>query len=252
MSVLLAIFLVAPPVKAEKPDRQALIRAARQVVAAVVEAGRINQMRDKPLRGDALTEHYVRVAAAAARKLPDDRSAWALAVGLGVALDRSTMLRTNPLTLFTWRQVESDAERSKRLKVLNVPTLHDRHDLTQHFAVSAALTAVLGAKPAESLGLAKEWLDSAPGGSGFSFADLAADLAGIELATRLLARPARLEALAKRFRVRDYCLAPRGLDEGLARKTFESRYGSLSDQRFQKALTELRKKVQALPGFAKE
>ena len=46
------------------------------------------------------------------------------------------------------------------------------------FAISAALTAHSGAERAKQVGVAKEFLD-ALGSSGFSFADLAADYAGI-------------------------------------------------------------------------
>jgi hypothetical protein len=133
--------------------------------------------------------------------------------------------------------------------VLGTPTVHGRHDLAQHFGVSAALTAWAGARRAEAMGLAKEWLDAAEGGSGFSFADLAADLAGVTFASRVLDKPARLAALEKGFRVADFTVAPKGLDEGLSQKEFAKRYGSLRDERFKKALEALRKRVQDRPGF---
>src|SRR5262249_40587622 len=150
--------------------------AARTVVAAVVEAGRANAELDEPEKGDAPTGLYVAAAGEAGAELPRDRSAWGVAVGPGGGPDTSAVLRTNVLTRSTWKEVESDAERKKRLEVLGEPTMHGRHDLAQHFWVSAALTALWGAKQAEAAGVLKEWLDSAEGGSGFSFADLAADL----------------------------------------------------------------------------
>src|SRR4051794_32779037 len=117
--LFLVLLLPDSPVKpAEKPDRKAVIAAARQVVAAIVEAGRVNQRRRVPRKGDKLTDHYVRAAAAAARKLSKDRAAPALLLGLGVALDRSDLMRNNLVTRGTWRQVETDAERKKRLAVL--------------------------------------------------------------------------------------------------------------------------------------
>ncbi len=253
MSLLLLLLLTDNPGKpAGRPQQKDVIQSARQVVAAVVAAGRANQDRDVPRQGDQLTEYYVRAAARAARKQPADRRAAALLLGLGVALDRSALMRRNLVTGAIWRRVESDAERRKRLAVLGKPTVHGRHDLAQHFGVSAALTALLGAKAAEAAGLLKEWLDSGEGGSGFSFADLAADLAGIELASRLLARPERLAGLEKQFRVADHCLPPRGLKEGLSRKEFEEQFGSLGDARFRKALEELRRRVRARPGFREE
>jgi len=245
MLLLFVALTTGAPVKAEKVDRKARIEAARTVIAAVVEAGRANAKLDEPKTGDALTETYV----VAAAKLPEDRSAWAFSMGLGVALDTSTMMRTNVLTRATWKEIENDAERKKRLEVLGEPTTHGRHDLTQHFWVSAALTALWGRKQAEAAGVLKEWLDSAEGGSGFSFADLAADLAGIEMASRVLDRPALLGDVAKGFVVKDRCPAPKGLEEGIRRKDFEKRFGSTDDERFTKEVEALLKKVKELPAY---
>jgi hypothetical protein len=170
-------------------------------------------------------------------------------LALGVGLDSSDLLRKNPVSGPTWKSVESDAERGERLKVLGTPTVHGRHDLAQHFGVSAALTAVHGAKAAEAIGLLKELLDAQPGGSGFSFADLAADLSGVAFAQRLLERPARLAEVEKDFTVAAFALGPRGLTEGLSREQFEKAYGSTRDERFRKEVAALRKKIKALPGY---
>ena len=61
-------------------------------------------------------------------------------------------------------------------------TLLDRRDLALHWANSAALAATLGRESSAIMGLWKEMADSVPGGSGFSYADLAADNAGIWIA----------------------------------------------------------------------
>ncbi len=55
-------------------------------------------------------------------------------------------------------------------------------DLARHWAISAALAAALGQDPSNMMGLWKEMADSVPGGSGFSYADLAADKAGVWIA----------------------------------------------------------------------
>jgi hypothetical protein len=224
------------------------IAGARSVIAAVVVAAQRNAARPAPLKGDALTEHYVRAAAAAARKLPEKERAPAFLLGIGVALDTAALLRKNPVTGDLWNRLETEKERGQRLKVIGTPTVHGRHDLAQHFAVSAALTASHGARAAETAGVLKELLDAEEGGSGFSFADLAADLAGVALGEQVLRRPARLGALEKDFAVRDYVPPPRGLEEGLARADFERRYGGVTDKRFRAALEGLRKRVRALPG----
>src|SRR5579864_5945426 len=88
---------------------------ARPVVAAVMRAARANARlplkTDKGARapyrraGDELTAHYVRVAAAAARRLPAERQVPAFLVALGIALDDSRILRANPLTAALCRKV---------------------------------------------------------------------------------------------------------------------------------------------------
>ncbi|MGI9275597.1 MAG: hypothetical protein ACR2PT_12225 [Endozoicomonas sp.] len=60
--------------------------------------------------------------------------------------------------------------------------LRGRADLTQHFMVSAALALTLDEETALGIGVSKERADSQAGGSGFSFSDLVADMAGIRFA----------------------------------------------------------------------
>ncbi len=73
-------------------------------------------------------------------------------------------------------------ENQKHLKspLKTTLTLHGRTDLPKHFLVSAGLTVSTGSKFTNFVGLAKEVEDS-DGGSGFSFADLAADKAGVKM-----------------------------------------------------------------------
>jgi hypothetical protein len=234
-----------------KPDRDSMINSSRLVLAAIVAAARDNSRLTIPRKADALTDYYIRSATAAARCLPEKQRVPALLLALGVALDRSALMRNNPATAIAWRRIESDAERTERLKVLGTPTVHARHDLAQHFAVSAALTALLGAKAAEVAGVLKELLDAEPGGSGFSFADLAADLSGVAFAQRLLDDPARLAGIEKTFSVAAYAVPPKGLTEDLTIEQFTTKYGSVRDTRFRKELEALRKKVQALSGHEK-
>jgi len=234
---------------------------ARMVLAAIVQAAGENHrlpVRDTPgarapfrRSGDELTAYYVRVGAAAARKLPEKEAAPAFLLALGIALDDSSLLRTNWVTRGLWRKIEPDAARKQRLAVLGEPTLHGRHDLAQHFSVSAALTAAAGPQAAENAGVLKELLD-ARGGSGFSFADLAADFAGIAFARRLLDKPRQLAEMEKSFRIADYVLSPRGLPEGLTAAEFTKKYGSLKDERYLRMQEDIRKRVAALPGYCEK
>jgi hypothetical protein len=252
MSFVLTLGLLLPSPTDDKPpakpDRDTLIKSARSVMTAIVAAGRENSRRPVPRKDDQLTEYYVRAAAAAARRLPEKQRATAMMLALGVALDRSSLMRKNPVTAIPWRRVETDAERTERLKVLGTPTIHRRHDLAQHFSVSAALTALVGAKAAEAAGILKELLDAEPGGSGFSFADLAADLSGVAFAQRMLNDPARLADMEKSFSVAAFVVSPKGLTEDLTIEQFTKKYGSVRDARFRKELETLRKKVRTLPG----
>ncbi len=61
-------------------------------------------------------------------------------------------------------------------------SFYGRKDLAKHFIVSAVLSVSAGNRIADFIGLAKE-IDDSDGGSGFSFADLAADKAGVKFGT---------------------------------------------------------------------
>ena len=64
-------------------------------------------------------------------------------------------------------------------------TLNGRRDLALHFLYSAVIQMLSSSQLSEQIGLLKEIMDSDRGGSGFSFADLAADKAGTRFAERL-------------------------------------------------------------------
>lgn len=62
------------------------------------------------------------------------------------------------------------------------PQLRGRDDLTKHFVYSAVLQLIGDSNFSFSIGETKELLDSLAGGSGYSFTDLAADMAGLRFA----------------------------------------------------------------------
>jgi hypothetical protein len=205
----------------------------------------------KRLTGDELTEAYLRVAAGAAAKINPANAAKGYAIGLAIAFDQSDLLRNNPLADVALLTIESDAERRHRLAVLGKPTAHGREDLLMHFSVSAALAVALNPQLSESAGVLKE-LKDAQGGSGFSFADLSADLAGIEFAKLLQQHPDRLAKLATGVHVVDYWPPLDALPEGLQASEFVNQFGTPSDARFLAMKAEIQKRIQALPGFADE
>ena len=90
--------------------------------------------------------------------------------------------------------VDEDAIKAIRHRV----TLRNRNDLARHFWVSAALTVLSDEERTMTVGIAKELMDSTPGGSGFSFADLTADRAG----TLFTAAATRNQRSARRLHAR--------------------------------------------------
>jgi hypothetical protein len=230
-----------------KPE--SLVTSTRAVVRAVLKTAETNRASlGQAVTGDGLATMLVRSAAAAAAPLPSEQRKNAFLLGLAIALDDSTLLRKNPLTGPLCRQVESDAERDHRLQVLGSPTMGGRRDLAKHFVVSCGLAAVFGAEVAEATGIAKEMLD-ARGGSGFSFADLAADLAGIAFAEQIAANGSNLATVANSFRVDQFFPAHDDLAEGLTWQELLHTYGSTQDVRFRRQKSAIRERIQALPGY---
>lgn len=117
--------------------------------------------------------------------------------------------------------------------------LRERADLAQHWALSAALTAVLGEQTAANLGEWKELHDSLPAGSGFSFVDLAADRSGLHVARRAL-EPQTAAATARALRsVSEQDLLPEELmqaPEGLTDLEFAGRFGGIEARRYREAV----------------
>jgi len=241
-----APLLEAKPV-AKLTDKEVAIRAVVQAVTA--RCVELTKLPTRP-KDDALTTELVRAAAVAANKLDASVKASAFLTGVGIALDESTILRANPLTKSLCLAVESEDERKLRLGVLGSPTLRSRRDLCQHFAVSMALTDLVTPAGAELAGLAKELADM-KGPSGFSFQDLTADLAGIELAKVILADPKRLEKLCDSFATDDYLPPTKGLPDGLTADQFSKAYGSTEDQRFKDEVAGIRKAIATLPTYKK-
>jgi hypothetical protein len=120
--------------------------------------------------------------------------------------------------------------------------------LAQHFFFSAFLTARYGPVAAESAGVAKELLD-ARGDSGFSFPDLAADLAGITFAKQTLAGSQSLRRLASSFTVADFVPSISELPEGLRWNAFEKQFGSVDDDRYKRLRRQIQDRVDQLPGY---
>jgi hypothetical protein len=227
-----------------------LVVATQEVVQAVVNAARVNHGSFTELKGDAMTEYYIREAAAAAVKHRPGIAQRAFLLGIGIALNDSLLWTDFHLQTEFIRQVESEDARQLRISLLEKPTMHGRSDLARHFLVSSALTVQLGPLVAAQIGIAKE-IGDAHGTSGFSFVDLAADAAGITFATQVRDGKIPLDKLAKSFRIPDFLPEVKELEEGLSWDEFTEKYGSTNDHSFQKVQAEIQKRIQSLPGYEK-
>lgn len=200
--------------------------------------------------GDKLTEFYVRQAALAVVQLEPAEMERVFLLALGLFFDDTGLLHKFPATAGFAARAESQSLSDIRLGILGEPTLRDRRDLAQHFFISAHLAALLGPEAAWGLGVAKE-LSDADGGTGFSFADLAADRAGIEFARAILDRKVSLEDLSQGFIVSDYLPPLDGLAEGVSLTVLRDQYGDTASPAFQLRMQEIDAAVLALPAYAK-
>ncbi|RLA47238.1 MAG: hypothetical protein DRR06_03150 [Gammaproteobacteria bacterium] len=125
-------------------------------------------------------------------------------------------------------------------------TLRKRVDLAQHFSISAFIAAAAGDGLAQATGLFKEVSDS-KGGSGFSFADLAADQAGVEFGTMAVASETSAHSLqvhmARITNEDDYMPKLSSLPEGLQEATFKRQYGTTEDARYTRMQNELDRRI---------
>lgn len=128
-------------------------------------------------------------------------------------------------------------------------TLQGRKDWPRHFWVSAGLTLLSDAERSIAVGLAKELMDATPGGTGFSFADLAADAAGnrfTRAATRDAVAAAAMQArLAAGVQPADLCPELRDLPEGIDREVMQSEYGGLGGPRVRALVDDIERRLDA-------
>lgn len=129
--------------------------------------------------------------------------------------------------------------------------LGGRGDLAQHYWVSAALAVLSDEQRSLAVGLSKEAMDSTPGGSGFSFIDMAANTAGIRLAGVATRNAKSAHAIqvrvAKGVGVADLLPSLAGLPEGLSRDELQADYGGLGGAETRRLLGEIDRRIAALP-----
>lgn len=136
-----------------------------------------------------------------------------------------------------------DWPRPRRVSLI----IANRHDSAQHFVISAAIAAWAGSPVANAVGLSKE-IDDSRGGSGFSFADLAADRAGTRFGEILSRHGERLDR-ALQDGLSDRTLMPQldDLPEGLPEAEFRRRFGSVDSPAYRKLADAIEARLDALP-----
>jgi hypothetical protein len=136
-------------------------------------------------------------------------------------------------------------------RIIGRVTLRGRRDWTRHFWVSAALVLLSNEPTSDRIGLLKEQLDSQDGGSGFSFADMLANVAGTRFAiaaTRDQSSARAMQArLARGFDLDAFFPPADGLPENISAAEFQSRYGGVGGAGYQMIVDEINRRLDALP-----
>jgi hypothetical protein len=131
-------------------------------------------------------------------------------------------------------------------------TLRGRHDLAQHFIVSALIASAAGTPLAAMAGIYKE-MDDARGGSGFSFSDIAADLAGTmfgQLAAVSSESARRLQARVRSGVVEDDLMPiVSDLADNMPEAEFTRRFGGVGAPAYSAAMADISRRISALPLF---
>jgi hypothetical protein len=130
--------------------------------------------------------------------------------------------------------------------------LGGRQDLRLHFVISAGLKLLTDRGISAAVGEFKELLDAGRGGSGFSFADLAADRAGIrfaETATDPVGSRRLQGLLAGNPTEQLFFPVVADLPEEMPKSEFEGRYGGIENPRYNELVKEIDRRIDQCPAF---
>lgn len=232
-----------------KTDPSALTQARDNVARQVIRAVTARARSAAGLTGDELAKEYVKAAAATAFRedltADQEQRMSGFLIGLGVALDDTDALLNEPMTAEAIKNVETEAERAERLKVLGNPTFGGRRDLCRRFAIGCGAGELLRTvTQAEEIALDRSFSKGAlTKPTGISFSALAAEFAGIEFARVASNDVIHIKRLAGETTLAANLPSFDGLREGLSFERFQEEYGDTSDARFQKVLTDIRTRV---------
>jgi uncharacterized protein YfiM (DUF2279 family) len=195
-------------------------------------------LRPDPIRADAVLLHYCRLVALE-RAAPSAEFSVHVARAFAGAAD-SSRARLVALAMVVvspevGQLVGSQASLTKGCVPIRADAkLNNRLDLAKHWALSAALSASVGPDASMAMGVWKEVADSGRGGSGFSYADLAADRAGMMVAQRLAdpsSAPVTHKWLANVTPTQLLPIEKLALAEGMSEAEFSARYKAVDSAR---------------------
>ena len=131
--------------------------------------------------------------------------------------------------------------------------LGGRQDLRLHFVISAGLKLLTDQGISSAIGEFKELLDAGRGGSGFSFADLAADRAGIRFA-ETAADPnggaRRLQELLAGNPAEHLFFPPvADLPENMPKNEFEQRYKGVNSATYSGMVRDIDRRIDRCPAY---
>jgi hypothetical protein len=131
-------------------------------------------------------------------------------------------------------------------------TLRGREDWSRHYLLSAALAVLENPLLSDAGGLLKEELDALARGTGFSFADLAADRAGVRFAaaaTRSAPDAELMQARVSGFVIDDFFPQMDDLPENLTVEEFRRLYGGVGSERYREAIGDIEERLDRCAGL---
>ena len=143
--------------------------------------------------------------------------------------------------------VQNDPDKAARPP--NPTVLAGREDLSLHFVISAGLKLLSEQGISMAIGEFKELMDRVLGGSGYSFVDLAADMAGVKLAVVAI-NPETAAVLQQRLAEgvveADFFPNIAGLPEGLDKQSFTEQFGNVDSEAYQQQVAEIQRRLDQL------
>ena len=130
------------------------------------------------------------------------------------------------------------------------PMLKYRVDLNQHFIFSAAIKILSEQGLSIAIGEFKELMDRSADGSGYSFVDLAADIAGVEFAvaaTNPSSANSVQNILAGNIDERLFFPKIEGLPEGLSKNEFTQQFTEVDSPEYLKMVQNINQRIAKLP-----